>query len=235
MNRPYDKQEIGRLLEKFMAGKTSLNEEDVLAQYFRSHEVDEVWTAYKEMFALFDSGAVDIESDADASAAKGKTKTVALRWLMTGIAAGILLLIGFFLLTKEGEPGKETPAVAQLTVGQETPQPQQEPVVEEMADEVVAEAAVQPSPQPVKKRRRAIRKPVDPAPAEEVQLAESAPTPTEAEDPAAESDSPAPTYYPSAQDPFVEMAAQVENIRLRGKRLQREIAGIIEIPELMNN
>ena len=61
MKKQCDKQEITQLLNKFMAGETSLAEEQVLAQYFRTHEVDEEWTEYKEMFALFDNGEVDIE------------------------------------------------------------------------------------------------------------------------------------------------------------------------------
>ena len=49
MKRQYDKQEIAQLLSKFMAGETSLAEEQVLAQYFRTHEVGEEWTEYKDM------------------------------------------------------------------------------------------------------------------------------------------------------------------------------------------
>ena len=52
MTRLYDKQEIAQLLSKFMAGETNVAEEQMLAQYFRTHEVDEEWTEYKEMFAL---------------------------------------------------------------------------------------------------------------------------------------------------------------------------------------
>ena len=44
MKHQYDIQEIAQLIEKFMAGTTSIAEEDVLAQYFRTHEVSEEWT-----------------------------------------------------------------------------------------------------------------------------------------------------------------------------------------------
>ena len=67
MKRQNDKQEIAQLLSKFMAGETSVAEEQMLAQYFRTHEVDEDWAEYKEMFALFDSGEVDIELKSDTS------------------------------------------------------------------------------------------------------------------------------------------------------------------------
>ena len=61
MKQHYTKQEIAQLLSKFMAGETSVTEEEVLAQYFRTHEVDDEWAEYKEMFTLFDNGEVDIE------------------------------------------------------------------------------------------------------------------------------------------------------------------------------
>ena len=61
MKNQIKKQEIAQLLSKFMAGETSVAEEEVLAQYFRTHEVDEEWAEYKEMFTLFDNGQVDIE------------------------------------------------------------------------------------------------------------------------------------------------------------------------------
>ena len=50
MKNQIKKQEIAQLLSKFMAGETSVAEEEVLAQYFRTHEVDEEWAEYKEMF-----------------------------------------------------------------------------------------------------------------------------------------------------------------------------------------
>ena len=61
MKKQIKKQEIAQLLSKFMAGETSIAEEETLAQYFRTHEVDDEWAEYKEMFALFDNGQVDIE------------------------------------------------------------------------------------------------------------------------------------------------------------------------------
>lgn len=65
MKKLYDKQEIVLLLDKFMNGVSSSTEEEMLAQYFRTHEVSEEWRVYKEMFALFDNGEVDIEMDTE--------------------------------------------------------------------------------------------------------------------------------------------------------------------------
>lgn len=52
----YTKEYIGQLLDRFMNGMTTLEEEAVLADYFRHSAVREEWTAYKEMFAYFDGG-----------------------------------------------------------------------------------------------------------------------------------------------------------------------------------
>ena len=120
MKRAYDKREIAQLLSNFMAGETSVAEEQVLAQYFRTHEVGEEWAEYKEMFALFDSGEVDIElenemsdklTDGDSGkirmlpkTVREKPKIVALRWLVVGLAASVLLLLTFYTQHSE-QPG----------------------------------------------------------------------------------------------------------------------------------
>lgn len=49
-------KDIKKLTERFMAGQTSVEEEETLAEYFRSHDVSDEWKAYKEMFAWFDKG-----------------------------------------------------------------------------------------------------------------------------------------------------------------------------------
>lgn len=106
MKHQYDIQEIAQLIDKFMAGITSIAEEDVLAQYFRTHEVSEEWAVYKEMFALFDAGEVDIEVkptkqedevhaikvEMPTTTKRKRTRMVALRWT-TAVAASFLLLL----------------------------------------------------------------------------------------------------------------------------------------------
>ena len=130
MKRQNDKQEITQLISQFMAGETSVAEEQMLAQYFRTHEVGEDWVEYKKMFALFDSGEVDIELEADTSeqlnngdggkirmlpkVVKEKPKIVALRWL-AATAACALLLIGFFTMMNNSEPVTESPQIAHVS------------------------------------------------------------------------------------------------------------------------
>jgi hypothetical protein len=106
MKHQYDIQQIAQLIEKFMAGTTSIAEEDVLAQYFRTHEVSEEWAVYKEMFALFDAGEVDIDVEATEQKSEERRTTVEmpvttthrrpkmvfLRWT-SAVAASLLLLL----------------------------------------------------------------------------------------------------------------------------------------------
>ena len=159
MKQQYNKQEIAQLLGRFMAGETSVAEEEMLAQYFRTHEVDEEWAAYKEMFTLFDNGEVDIEIEdgtpeqpiKDDSAkikmlpktVREKPKIVALRWLMAGIAASIVLLAVFHL----GRSTVEQPSlVAEKTVvDKDSIQPKQE-VVMPTEETIVAQVAHAKSP-----------------------------------------------------------------------------------------
>ncbi len=241
MKRQNDKQQIAQLLSKFMAGETSLAEEQVLAQYFRTHDVGEEWAEYKEMFALFDSGEVDIEQGTESSAplvtdASGKArmlpkavrekpKIVVLRWGVAAVAASALLLL--VLRLSQGAV-EDKPAVTHTaSVQQPAQQPVTPPVVEEKTEAVVAE--VQPTPKPVKPRRRAIRKR---STQEKPLLAEAVPPPTltEAVPELTSLHLPPSTLHPTGQDPFLMAAAQAENIRQRGERLHHEIAQLMTTP-----
>ena len=77
-------QEVERLLQRFMDGTSTLEEEAQLAEFFRTHEVAGEWATYKDMFALFDEGKVEVEE---------KQKSTAW-WKYAGIAAAIALLLG---------------------------------------------------------------------------------------------------------------------------------------------
>ncbi len=48
--------DIRTLIKRFMDGQTSIEEEDRLAEYFNTHEVDEDMLPYKQMFAWFGDG-----------------------------------------------------------------------------------------------------------------------------------------------------------------------------------
>ena len=51
-----DKETVARLLEKFMAGDTTLAEERLLADYFACGDVPAEWEAYRVMFGYFADG-----------------------------------------------------------------------------------------------------------------------------------------------------------------------------------
>ena len=55
----YSQQQIKALLDKFMDGQTTVEEEAQLADYFRSADVPAEWEDYRVMFDYFDSGMED--------------------------------------------------------------------------------------------------------------------------------------------------------------------------------
>ncbi|MCR5779233.1 MAG: hypothetical protein K6G70_01615 [Bacteroidaceae bacterium] len=176
MRKQYSKEEITHILDRFMAGETSLAEEQLLADYFRTHEVNDEWREYKEMFALFDSGKVDIELTTSADRADSSFinhhPSVIIRhssFAVIGIAAAIILA---FLLWPESHKETTTQTEVKPVVAEANPQPVPLPVVEEKTEETVM-AVVQPTPQPVKKHRKAGKK--QSAPIEEPVLAQTEP------------------------------------------------------------
>ena len=142
-------------------------------------------------------------------------------WLYTAIAvaASIVLLIVFNF--GKGQTSQE-PLVAQ-TVEQPTA-PVSEPVegesVIEEPSNAVSEPVEAPAPQsshkPAKKHQETVMKLVELIPTPEVEpalTAEAEPTPEASAN--------------TEEDPLVAMAAQLEDIRSRGQRLQQEITAIL--------
>ena len=157
---------------------------------------------------------------AESEPARPETKSRRL-WIYAAVAvaASIALLIVFHF-GKEQTPQESLVA---LRVDQPTtsvPEPVEgEPVIEEpsnAASESVEAPAPQPSQKPAKKRQETVMKLVELIPTPEVEPALTA----EAE----------PTLEAAAnaeEDPLVAMAAQLEDIRSRGQRLQQEITAIM--------
>ena len=145
------------------------------------------------------------------------------RWMA---AACLLLLIGigYTLLPQQQQ---DEPLVAQNTVEpqMEAPKAEPEPQAEEPLQKVV-KAEVQPSQKPAKKHRKTVMKLVELIPTSEVEATEMKTLPAsvianvKAYD--QQSDLSRTTGIDDA-DPFVAMAAQVEDIRQRGMRLHEEI------------
>lgn len=118
----YDRKEIARILDRFMDGETSLDEEKMLAEYLRTHEVSEEWQEYKEMFSLFDKGEVDIEKKNSAPI----LRTSRHNWLkIAAFFIGILFISGITLAAirmvknswqQTSEAGDDTKGMGSLTI-----------------------------------------------------------------------------------------------------------------------
>ena len=91
-------KDIRLLLDRFMAGETSLEEEALLGEWFRQHpDVSDDLKEYQLMFGYFDEGMpLDYEAENHVEDAHPKTKARMRRlWLPLSLAASIALLIGF--------------------------------------------------------------------------------------------------------------------------------------------
>lgn len=86
-----NKEKIAVLLDLFMEGKTSVEEENQLAEYFRSEEnVPAEWEDYKTMFAYFDNGMEETQQQV----LPEKAKVGFRMWRKIAVAASVLLFVG---------------------------------------------------------------------------------------------------------------------------------------------
>lgn len=171
MRKQYNTEEISRILDRFMAGESSLAEEQLLADYFRTHEVGDEWQEYKEMFALFDSGAVDIEqatsADKTDSPFLNHHSSAIIRqssFAIIGIAAAILIA---FLLWPESHEAPiiqpEQPVIAEVTPPKTKPKEHVESEVPAAQPQTVSARkpeVVEPKPQHVIREPEPAAKPV---------------------------------------------------------------------------
>ena len=162
-----DKQ-INDLLDRFMAGETSEQEERLLTDYFCTRtDIPEAWAAYAVMFRGFRQPA----------AHEVPIRNYQHRWWMAA-AAAILVLLGFWWYMPERVSQPETVAKTETPV----PKPTVQPAVEETTQQV---AVVAEAPKPARKVRAV--KPHDAVEAEpaEVSVGEAeAVAVTEIDDPA---------------------------------------------------
>lgn len=118
-------QEVERLLQRFMDGTTTLEEEAQLGEFFSTHEVTGEWATYKEMFVMFDAGKVVVEAP--------RRKTLWWRW--AGIAAAILLLIALGIVLRH-QMSEKPNLIAKTDTMKTAPQPISQPSekIEEQPD-----------------------------------------------------------------------------------------------------
>lgn len=91
-------KDIRLLLDRFMVGETSLEEEALIGEWFRKHpDVSDDLKEYQMMFGYFNEGMpLDHEAEEHVENAHPKAKARMRRlWLPLSLAASIALLIGF--------------------------------------------------------------------------------------------------------------------------------------------
>ena len=99
--KPIDNQKyIARLLDRFLQGDSTLEEEQILADYFRSAaDLPTEWGDFRTMFHYFDQGMEHIDYAQQEEAASGLLSASpsvgrrSTRWWLTA-AASLLILIG---------------------------------------------------------------------------------------------------------------------------------------------
>ena len=130
-----DKQ-INDLLDRFMAGETSEQEERLLTDYFCTRtDIPEAWAAYAVMFRGFRQPA----------AHEVPIRHYHHRWWLSA-AAAILVLLGLWWYMPERESQPETVARTETPA----PKPMVQPAVEETTQHV---AVVAEAPKPARKVR----------------------------------------------------------------------------------
>ena len=72
----YTKEVIEKLLQKYMDGTSTLDEEAILAQYFQGKNIPEEWLCYQQMF-----------QEIEAMKPQPKARR---RWAVWGIAAAVV-------------------------------------------------------------------------------------------------------------------------------------------------
>lgn len=127
-------KDIRLLLDRFMAGETSLEEEALLGEWFRQHpDVSDDLKEYQLMFGYFDEGMpLDYEAENHVEDAHPKTKARMRRlWLPIGMAASIALLIGFAIPWIGQQTGHQDESKMAQLDGRTTPEDTDSVVVHE--------------------------------------------------------------------------------------------------------
>lgn len=83
---------IEQLIKRFMDGQTTVEEESRIAEYFRTHDVEDEWKAYKDMFAWFDNG-MPIQQETEKHKTRNSQKAKIIAFAMAAAAAIAALII----------------------------------------------------------------------------------------------------------------------------------------------
>ena len=152
---------------------------------------------------------------AERKSSKRNKRPIALRWLAVGIAASVLMLLVFRFGQEPVEeqpalPLAQTQAEVTETIEQSVPQPTKQPLAEEKEEPQKPHKANRPNkPNEANKPNRPHKPQAAP------QLAQAEPVPE------------APTRNLSEEtpsNPYLLVTAQLQDLRSRGERLDREVA-----------
>lgn len=139
----YTKEYIGQLLERYMDGTSTLEEEDIIANYLKGNDVPQEWEVYRQMFQ-------EIEDMQPAKATRRNK-----RWVVWSIAAAIAIAFVAFISVQLQE--RQQQSVTPLLVKTDTTSVKREAEVEKPKPDTVQQNRQQV--QPVKPKKRSLRKP----------------------------------------------------------------------------
>ena len=142
----YTKEYIEKLLDKFMNGTSTLEEEDILAQYFRHQEVPREWEEYRLLFQ-----EIDAMRPVQAEIVEINPENRRKRWMGWGVAAAVVAGILYFSV-----PSKQIEPTAPLTAKVDTTATVAQP--ENHSSEVKIDT-ISPQKSPVESPKRSRRKP----------------------------------------------------------------------------
>ena len=134
----YTKEYIAKLLDKYMDGTSTLEEEDILAAYFRGQDIPQEWADYQQLF-----------QEIEAMKPQPKVKK---RWIGWNVAASVAVLFIAMMWQQTGQHNTEQ-ASAVLTAKADTASSSQ---VEQKTDSATFQKV---QPQPVQTKKRRLRKP----------------------------------------------------------------------------
>ena len=136
----YTKEYIAKLLDKYMDGTSTLDEEDILAHYFHSGNVPEEWEDYRQLFS-------EIEAM--------KPKRQNRRWAFWGVvAATVAGLLYMAVPSKQVDLQPDNAALTAKTDTARAIQPR-ETEMERKSDTV---EIMRDEPRPMQSRKRRLRK-----------------------------------------------------------------------------
>lgn len=152
------KENIGKLLERFVQGLTTESEEQLLSDYFSTAEaIPEEWMVYKELFDSFSTDVYDFsEDEKDAMLARvprKKAKSATL-WIWVAAACAVaVMVIAIPMMRNSGE-------MARKPVAEVRRQAEVKRVVETTPDvpTQTAEPRAETAPKPAKSAGRAQEK-----------------------------------------------------------------------------